>query len=104
MAQSTNALSATPTFAQVTVSSNVHHGEICTNGIVCGASDRSLLDFLSIGVDCLGDAHIAFAGNTIAEETADFTNGGANIHEVNQVGGVAIAPPAACAIPVRAGS
>jgi hypothetical protein len=76
--------------------SPVHYGEIRTNGIVCGSSDRTLLDFLSIGVDCGGFAHIAFAGNSKAEEAADFTNGGANVHVVNQIGGSAIAPPATC--------
>jgi hypothetical protein len=74
----------------------IHWGEICTDGIVCGNSDRSLLDFISVGVDCRGYAHLAYAGNTIAEEKADFNNGGANIHESNQVGGTPLAPPAAC--------
>jgi hypothetical protein len=97
MAQTTNALSATPRWTQVqTTSSPVHYGEICTDGLVCGSSDRTLLDFLSVGVDCNGLAHIAFAGNTPAEEAADFTNGGANVHEVNQVKGNALAPPASC--------
>src|SRR5205085_8477457 len=88
MAQTKNALSATPSFVQVEATkSPVHYGEICTNGIVCGSSDRTLLDFLSIGADCNGLAHIAFAGNTKAEETADFNNGAASIHVVNQTGG-----------------
>jgi hypothetical protein len=100
MAQSTTALSATPTWVQQgATGSPVHYGEICTNGIVCGSSDRTLLDFLSIGVDCNGLAHLAFAGNTKAEEAADFTNGGANVHEVNQTKGSALAPPAACTAP-----
>ena len=96
MAQSANALDSSPTFTQVPVSTGVHYGEICTNSIVCGASDRSLLDFLSIAVDCSGKAHIAFSGNTVAEEMADFHNGGANIHVANQVAGSTIAPPSAC--------
>jgi hypothetical protein len=97
VAQTTSALSASPKWAQVAATSSpVHYGEICTNGIVCGSSDRTLLDFLSIGVDCNGLAHVAFAGNTRAEEAADFTSGGANIHEVNQVKGSTLAPPASC--------
>jgi hypothetical protein len=97
MAQTTNALTATPTFTQVPVTSSpVHYGEICTNGIVCGSSDRTLLDFLSIAVGCDGLAHIAFAGNSKAEEAADFTNGAANVHEVNQIGGSVLTAPGGC--------
>jgi len=96
MAQSTNALDSSPSFSQVPVTGNVHYGEICTNGIVCGSSDRTLLDFISIAVDCNGNAHIAFATNTVAEEKADFANGAANIRVANQVAGSSIAPPAAC--------
>jgi hypothetical protein len=62
----------------------------------CGSSDRTLLDFMSVAIDCNGLAHMTFAGNTKAEEAADFNNGAANIHEVNQTGGTALAPPAAC--------
>jgi hypothetical protein len=103
VAQSTTALSATPKFTQVQVTKQaVHYGEICTNGIVCGSSDRSLLDFLSVGVDCRGDAHLTFAGNTIAEEKADFSNGAANIHVANQVGGRTLAPPSGCPAPPKA--
>ena len=97
MAQSTDALSAMPRFKQVTVTQTpVHYGEICTNGIVCGSSDRTLLDFMSVGVDCRGFAHMAFAANTKAEEKADFNNGAADIHEVNQIGSTRIAPPSGC--------
>jgi len=97
MAQTTNALDASPRFTQAAATSSpVHYGEICSNGIVCGSSDRTLLDFISVAVDCNGKAHIAFARNTKAEEAADFDNGAANIHEVNQTGGGVIAPPSAC--------
>jgi hypothetical protein len=97
MAQTTNALSSAPYFTQTAVTTSpVHYGEICSNGLVCGSSDRTLLDFISTAIDCNGRAHIAFAGNTKAEEAADFNNGAANIHEVNQVGGSVIAPPVAC--------
>jgi hypothetical protein len=94
MAQSTNALSSKPTFQQVAVNpAPTHYGEICTNGIVCGSSDRSLLDFISVGVDCKGLAHIAYGGNTKQQEAADETY----VHVARQVGGAALAPPAACA-------
>jgi len=97
MAQTTDALDAKPRFTQTAVTgSPVHYGEICTNGLVCGSSDRTLLDFMSVAIDCNGMAHMTIAGNTKAEEAADFNNGAANIHEVNQTGGTALAPPAAC--------
>jgi hypothetical protein len=103
MSQSHNALSPHPTFTTVKVEPSViHTGEICTNGIVCGSSDRSLLDFLSVAVGCNGLAHIAYAGNTVAEEKADFGNGDANIHESNQTGGTRLAAPAACAATSKA--
>ena len=88
-------LAGAPAFAQVrTTSSPVHYGEICTNGIVCGSSDRSLLDFISVAVDCKGLAHIAYGGNTKAQEAADETF----VHVARQVGGTALAPPAPCAL------
>jgi hypothetical protein len=97
LAQSTNLLSAKPTFQQVTANATAtHFGEICTNGIVCGSSDRSLLDFISVAVDCKGFAHIAYGGNTKQQEAAGETF----VHVANQTGGTAIAPPAACATPV----
>src|SRR5439155_710788 len=55
LAQSTNALSAKPAWQQVVVNATpTHYGQICTNGIVCGSSDRSILDFISVGIDCNG--------------------------------------------------
>jgi hypothetical protein len=97
LAQSVNALSATPKFTQVLANSKAtHYGRICTNGIVCGSSDRSLLDFISVAVDCKGFAHIAYGGNTKAQETA----GQVFVHVANQSGGSALSPPAACATPV----
>jgi hypothetical protein len=96
-AQSTNALSATPTFKQVLVNATpTHYGEICTNGIVCGSSDRSLLDYISVAVDCKGLAHVTYGANTKAQEAAGETY----VHVGNQTGGTALAPPAACGIPV----
>lgn len=97
LAQSTNALSASPTFTRVIANSTpTHYGEICTNGLVCGSSDRSLLDFISVGVDCNGLAHIAYGGNTKAQEAAGQTY----VHVANQKSGSALAPPAACSTPV----
>lgn len=94
LAQSTNALSSTPTFQQVEVNSTpTHYGRICTNGIVCGSSDRSLLDFISVAVDCHGMAHVAYGGNTKAQEAAGETF----VHAARQTGGTALAPPAPCA-------
>ena len=97
LAQSTNALSATPTFKQVAANATpTHYGEICTNGLVCGSSDRSILDYISVGVDCSGFAHIVYGGNTKAQEAAGETF----VHVANQTGGAALAPPAACGTPV----
>jgi len=97
LAQSTNVLSSRPTFKQVVVNATpTHYGEICTNGIVCGSSDRSLLDFISVAVDCGGFAHIAYAGNTKQQEAADDVF----VHVANQTGGSTLAPPAPCAAPV----
>src|SRR5439155_12196897 len=97
LAQSANAISSNPSFKQVVVNSTpTHYGEICTNGLVCGSSDRSLLDFISVGVDCKGFAHIAYGGNTKQQEAA----GEVYVHVANQTGGTALAPPAACATPV----
>ena len=97
LAQSTNALSASPTFKQVAANATpTHYGEICTNGLVCGSSDRSILDYISVAVDCKGFAHIAYGGNTKAQETAGETF----VHVANQTGGTALAPPAACSTPI----
>ena len=96
LAQSTNALSANPVFQQVQVDSTAtHYGRICTNGLVCGSSDRSLLDFISVAVDCQGLAHVAYGGNTKAEEAAGETF----VHVASQKNGSTLAPPAACATP-----
>ena len=88
MAQSLNALSATPQFDITQMSPGaMHSGEICTNGIVCGSSDRSLSDYISIGVDCNGNAHATYADNF---------GHALQTHVADQVGGTALAPPATC--------
>jgi hypothetical protein len=97
LAQSTNALSATPSFRQVAANPTpTHYGRICTNGLVCGASDRTLLDFISVTADCHGLAHVTYGANTKQQETAGQTF----VHVANQTGGQALVPPAPCAIPI----
>jgi hypothetical protein len=105
MAQSVNALCNAgpiptcqkPLFTNVEVNANAtHYGEICTNGIVCGSSDRSLLDFLSIGVDCNGAAHIAYPAN--ASTTVGTNSGTDDVYVANQTSGSFIAPPASCSV------
>jgi hypothetical protein len=92
MAQTLDGLDPAPMFTQVPVTADfTHYGEICTNGIVCGNSDRSLLDYISVVVDCSGDAHVAFGGNP------DELHGQApQVYEADQTGGSALDPPAAC--------
>ena len=93
LAQSTNALSSAPTFRQVVANATpTHYGRICTNGIVCGSSDRSLLDFISVAVDCQGLAHVTYGGNTKQQEAA----GDVFVHVANQKSGSTLAPPAPC--------
>jgi hypothetical protein len=59
-AQSTNALSPTPTFTPAEVAaSGIKTGKICTEGINC-SGDRELADFLSITHDGSGHALIAY--------------------------------------------
>jgi hypothetical protein len=95
LAQSRNALASQPTWEQVAVNPNpTHYGQICTNGIVCGSSDRSLLDFISVAVDCKGMAHVAYGGNTKQQEADNETY----VHVARQVGGTALAAPRACAL------
>jgi hypothetical protein len=97
LAQTTNALTAKPTFQQVVANPTpTHYGRICTNGIVCGSSDRSLLDFISVAVDCKGFAHVTYGGNTKQQEAAGETF----VHVANQTGGTTLAPPAACSTTV----
>jgi hypothetical protein len=93
MAQSLNALAAHPTFREVVVDTKpTHYGRLCSNGIVCGSSDRSLLDFISVGIDCGGYAHVTYGGNTKKQEK----KGQTWIHVSNQTGGQRLAAPASC--------
>jgi hypothetical protein len=100
VAQSLNATAASPTFAQVKATSTpVHYGQLCVNGIVCGASDRSLLDFISLDLDCRGMTHVAYSANTKAEEAVTSNNGAANVRVANQVGGSPLGVPGSCSAP-----
>lgn len=103
MAQSTNVLSGTPSFTFSQVDPNFRHfGTICTNGIVCGGvSDRHLLDYISVAVDCNGAAHVTYAAdqnNPTAPALGDAARHDGTLHatEVNQNGGQLLAPPADC--------
>jgi hypothetical protein len=72
MAQSLNALSATPSLPFNKVNETViHRGEICLRGLNCDIdtltgtpSDRSFLEFPSIDIDSRGAAVITFNDNT----------------------------------------
>ena len=66
-AQTTNALSTTPTFSQVQVTTNsIHDQDICFNGSGCAANprtspgNRDLLEYYTIAIDPDGNANIAF--------------------------------------------
>ncbi len=60
-AQSQNALNTGSNFKTVQVSAEPNHvGQLCTNGLNC-SGDRDLLDFLTVDVDHLGAAVIAYS-------------------------------------------
>jgi hypothetical protein len=63
MAQSLNALTATPTFATAKVSEvSNHFGAVCTMGIGCSTGgDRGVLDFLSVTTGRRGEANVVWA-------------------------------------------
>ena len=93
MAQSRNALSAHPRWVQVMANPAVtHYGRLCSNGIVCGSSDRTLLDYISVVVDCRGFAHIVYGSNTKKQDK----HGVSYVRISNQVGGSRIARPLSC--------
>ena len=59
--QSQNALNTGPNFKSVQVSAEPNHlGQLCTNGLNC-SGDRDLLDFLTVDIDHLGAAVIAYS-------------------------------------------
>jgi len=105
MAQSTNALSATPSFTYSTVDPNYRHfGTICTNGIVCGgASDRHLLDFITVAVDCNGAAHVTYGADqntATAPAIGDVARKDGPLTTVvtNQTGGTLLGAPIGCVL------
>ncbi|MCA1831809.1 MAG: hypothetical protein ABR548_15630 [Actinomycetota bacterium] len=65
MAQSLNALSENPTFTESRVSDHpIHTGQVCASGILCSVGgDRSLLDFIEVGLDPSGYANVAWTEN-----------------------------------------
>lgn len=92
MAQTDNAVTARPKWTQVLVNKNfTHYGEICTNGIVCGSSDRSILDFISVTVDCRGLAHVAYGANPNEARGQQ-----SYVQVSNQTSGFRLAPPKSC--------
>jgi hypothetical protein len=81
-AETGNANAAQPSFSYSDVNPGFvyHHGQVCNQGILCGAvpggsSDRSLLDFTAATVDAAGCPLFTFAGNpTGTPTTNDNTN------------------------------
>ena len=63
MAQSLNALDATPTFREVPATGFMHQGSICTSGTGCAPGTRDLLDFFQVDVDAQGLANISYTDN-----------------------------------------
>jgi len=91
-AESANSASASPTFTYADVNPGFiyHHGQICNEGILCGApgqpSDRSLLDFTSATVDSAGCPLYTFAANpTGTPTTNDNTAGSPTLNTFNYV-------------------
>jgi hypothetical protein len=73
-AQSMNALNTGSNFNTVQVTAQPNHiGGICTGGVSC-EGDRDLLDFITIDVDHLGAAHIAYSDDNRrrSSDTQDF--------------------------------
>jgi hypothetical protein len=64
--------SATPTWALAQVSEgSVKYGQICTNGIGCATGgDRSLGDFLQVGIDGQGAALVSYVYDTSSNTSA----------------------------------
>ena len=94
-AQTTNALSGSPIFNQVQVTTNpIHDTNICFNGSGCtGTDNRDLLEYYTMTLDPAGNASIAFADSVNDCPTATCKT---NAWYTKQTGGaVAYAPPAA---------
>ncbi len=72
MGQSLNAHDGSPAYTTADVSeAYVKHGQICTNGIGCATGgDRSLGDFLEVGIDNQGAALVSYVFDTSADTSA----------------------------------
>jgi hypothetical protein len=68
-AQSRNATSSKPTFAEVRGPA-VRTGGVCTLGIVC-SGNRELADFMEIALDSFGYAHIAAPATDASDQSYD---------------------------------
>jgi hypothetical protein len=67
-AQTTNALTASPTFNQAQVTTNpIHDKIICFNGSACATGTRELLEYYTMALDPDGNANIAFPDSIDAD-------------------------------------
>ncbi len=92
--QTTNALSGSPLFNQVQVTTNaIHDTNICFNGSGCtGTNNRDLLEYYTMTLDSEGQAHIAFPDSVNACPAATCKT---NAWYTKQTSGTnAYAPPA----------
>ncbi|MCU1587560.1 MAG: repeat-like domain protein [Frankiales bacterium] len=75
MAQSTDALSSTPTISRTRVSDHiVKYGDISTGGLG-GAADRSLGDYLMVSTGLDGEAVVSYVDDTSGNRNNDLTSG-----------------------------
>jgi hypothetical protein len=72
-AQTTNATSANPSFAQVqAIAQVVHNKDICLKGGACGSTgDRTLAEYYQIALDPDGNANIAFTDDVNNNTSGD---------------------------------
>lgn len=97
-AQTTNALAASPAFAQNQAeAATMHDQDICFNGLACAANpsqspgNRDLLEYYSMAIDPDGNAHIAYADSvTNCPSSTCVTN---TWHMKQTAGPTAYAPP-----------
>ncbi|MCW2543932.1 MAG: hypothetical protein JWM40_1484 [Frankiales bacterium] len=74
MAQSTDALSATPSFSHTRVNDHVvKYGDISTGGLG-GAADRSLGDYLQVTTGLDGEAVVSYVDDTSGNRNVDLTS------------------------------
>jgi hypothetical protein len=77
MGQSLNAHDSSPTYTTANVSeAYVKQGSICTNGLGCATGgDRSLGDFLEVGIDNQGAAVVSYVFDTSQDTSAGENSG-----------------------------